>query len=366
MGTNVALAMPEPPDEPEIPKDEINLDVYKPKFELIKKKSDGLTITNDEEEEAALTFIAECKTSFNNMEEERKGKVKDHNDYVGRVNKAYKTYTDFYELCWKAADKLRSAYVTKKQERIAEANRKAIADAEQKRRDEEAKAEAARQEAERLRQEAERIAAEEVEREYQAEMARLAIEQKKKDEVQAIIDAKRAGDEAAALVAQNALNATKAEEEAQAMRDESARLAAIEEKARLEKAAIKQDAKGDMAESKATMVSPMIQGGQSATASRSLENGASVGGRKTKRWVFTNGLPETSTPCRNDPRFKDIGDEFFEFNPTIMNRMVKAGVKPAGVTVIEDILTTVRKAWSTLNPISVNGTGRNALRRTDR
>lgn len=246
-------------------------------------------IANDADEMAALVYIAQRKRDYTEMEEIRDRLVRPYNTIVKAINKAFKRYTDQYDADWRLKDQARSLYVTKKQQAIDAANRKAIADAEEARRIEEAKAETARQEAERLRLEAERIYREEVEREYQAEMARLAAENKKKAEAQAILDAQRAGDERAARIAEAALQATKDAEEKRLRQDEAARLAAMAEQDRVEKAAIKQDAKADIAESKATMVAPTIQVNDSV-GSRTLVDGSKVGTREVDEWYFSNGL----------------------------------------------------------------------------
>lgn len=134
MKTNLSLAMPN--DE--------ETSTYQAEVARLEAKSKTLTITDDASEEAALFFISECKSAHSHLEEERKRRVKPLNDQVKEINEGFKPFTEILDRLWRAADRLRSDYLRKKQEAIEAANRKAIADAEQARLEQERKAEDAR------------------------------------------------------------------------------------------------------------------------------------------------------------------------------------------------------------------------------
>jgi hypothetical protein len=140
MKSNLATVLPDPDDQPST-----EIDHFKQDVERLEQRAKTLTITDDTSEEAALMFIAECKGSYNRMEEERTKKVKPLNDQVKEINAAFKPFTEILDRLWRATDQERSTYLRKKQEAIDAANRKAIADAEQARLAEEQKAAAARQ-----------------------------------------------------------------------------------------------------------------------------------------------------------------------------------------------------------------------------
>jgi hypothetical protein len=325
-----------------------DLEPYKEEVAKLEERAKALTVTDDLSEEVATLFINECKRSYTNMEAKRDEKVRPLNTEVKAINDAFRPYTTVLDRLWRATDQIKGAYVTKKQQAIDAANRKAIADAAEARRLEEAKAEAARQEADRLRKEAERIAKEEVEREYQAEMARLAAEQKVKDDQQAVLDAKRKGDEAAAEAAQKVVDDAKRFEETRARKAEEERLAAVAEQDRLAKAAIKQDAKVDIAESKATMVAPTIQTNDSV-GTRTLTDGSKVGTREVDEWYFTNGLPIHTDPQKkkyadyyaDDPRLPNgIPDRYWLLDLAKLGKDVKNGVPIEGTMRTKRTATT--------------------------
>jgi hypothetical protein len=318
------------------------IQAYKQEVDALERQATALVVHDEASEEAALVFIAGCKTTENKLEEARKEKVQKPNEYVKTVNAAFKPFSEILERLRKATDQQRNLYLRKRQEAIDAANRKAIAEAEALKREQERKAEEARQEAERLRKEAEKLEEERIAREVQEEMDRLEIEARKQREARAAADALRAGDIEAAKKAEADLEATRREEARQAFDSDQKRKVEAFEKARLEKAAVKQDMKAETADSKAMLTTPELVSGMTK-GTRELVSGSSVGTRKKKRWVFSNGLPVDTKFYRNDPRFKNIGDECFEFNPTVVNRLVNAGVTPSGVTVFEESLTTVRK-----------------------
>lgn len=332
---------------PEVEQDlEQDLEPFKQKVAVIEKKAKSLSVTDDLSEAVALEFINGAKCLYGDMEEKRDKRVRPLNTEVKKINDAYRPYTNVLDQLWRATDQIRSQYVTKKQQAIEAANRRAIADAEQKKREEEAKAEAARQEAERLRLEAERLEKEENDRLLQAEMDRLATEERKKAEFQAIIDAQRAGDEAKAIVAHEALEATKTQEERRAIQNEAARLAAVAEQKKLEQQAIKQDAKADIAESKATMVAPTIQVNDSV-GSRVLLDGSKVGTREVDDWYFATGLAVHTDPQKkkyaeyyaDDTRLPNgIPDRYWLLDLAKLGKDVKNGVP------IEGCVKTTRSA----------------------
>lgn len=282
---------------PDAVKEQIDQDLepYKQEIALLEEQAKSLTVTDDLSEAVALEFISGAKRLYGDMEEKRDTRVRPLNDEVKRINQAYKPYTSVLDRLWRATDQARSMYLTKKQMAIEAANRKAIAEAAELKRQEEAKAEAARQEVERLRREAERLEREELDRQLQAEMDRLAAEQKIKDDEAAMLEAKRRGDEAAARAAQQIVDDAKREEEERLKQAEAARLAAIEEQARLQRAAIKQGAKADIAESKSTMIAPTIQVNESV-GSRTLLDGSKVGTREVDDWYFESGIPIHTDP----------------------------------------------------------------------
>ena len=139
------------------------------------------TITNDAEAMVAEVFVAQRKRDYKELEEIRDRLVRPYNSIVKQINKAFKAETDVADEDWRLRDQDLSTYRVEKQAAIDAANRKAIADAKELRRQEEAKAEAARQEVERLRLEAERIEREENDRLLQAEMDKLAAEEPTKN-----------------------------------------------------------------------------------------------------------------------------------------------------------------------------------------
>lgn len=269
---------------------EQDLDVYRQEVDALEQKAASLLVVDDASEEAALLFIAECKRAHAKLEEERDKKVRPLNAEVKAINDGFRPYTTVLDRLWRATDQIRSQYVTKKQQAIEAANRKAIAEAAEAKRIEEAKAEAARQEVQRLKDEAERLEREENDRLLQVEMDRLAAEQKIRDEHEALVRAKQDGDARAAREAQETIDRAKLMEEERLRKAENDRLAAVAEQEKRDKAIIKQEAKADIAESKATMVTPTIQVNDSV-GSRTLVDGSKVGTREVDDWYFSTGLP---------------------------------------------------------------------------
>lgn len=312
---------------------------YKQEVEALERKAGALQIVDDASEEAAQIFIAECKRAHAKLEEERDKKVRPLNEDVKAINDGFRPYTTILDRLWRATDQVRSGYVTKKQQAIEAANRKAIADAQEAKRLEEAKAEAARQESERLRLEAERLEQAELDRLYQVEMDRLAAEQKIKDEQEQLARAKRDGDARAAREAQDAIDRAKIEEEERVRKAENDRLAAIAEQHKLEKQAIKQDAKADISESKATMIAPTIQVNDSM-GSRVLSDGSKVGTRKVVDWHFTNGMPKDKDYYQDDERLQSIPKRYWLLDTTKLGKDVKNGVPIDGTMRTEGSATT--------------------------
>lgn len=285
-------------------------------------------ITNTETEAQALIFITECKAAGKRLDEIRTKKVEPHLTEQRRINGLYNPVIEAFERLWRGVDAKVSAYKKRRDAEIAEANRLAIAKAEQERAERERKEREAREEAERLRREAERLAKEEADREFQAEMERLALEQKAKDEAAAAEAARKAGKIAEARAAEQRAAEAKAEEERQVRYAEAARQAAEAERARLEKAAIKQDAKADIAATAATMVSPVIQ--VAAPKTIELQTGAKATGKKQDIWLFANGMPIDGEYYGDDPRIKDIPLRYLKLDVKKLGKDVMNGVPIAG------------------------------------
>lgn len=297
----------------------------------LEEQAKTIQVHDDVTEEVSLIFIDGCKRTHADIEAYRDGKVRPHNTYVKKVNGGVNPFKDVLTRLINATGELRSQYLIRKQAAIEEANRRAIAEAEQARLEKERKEKEAREEAERLRKEAERLEKEAADRELQEEMDRLALEQKAKDEAAAAEVARKAGDVAAANAAEQRANQAKAEEEERARKAEEERKASEAERARLEKAAIKQDAKADIAAVASTMIAPVITVNTS-TAARTLANGARVGTRDADEPYFTNGMPVYADPIkkkyetyrRNDPRLpKDIDDSLWIFDTARAVRILR-------------------------------------------
>jgi hypothetical protein len=321
---------------------EREIDAYRQEVETLERQAASLLVTDDASEEAALLFIAECKRAYAKLEERRDSKVRPLNAEVKAINEGFRPYTTVLDRLWRTTDQIRGRYVTQKQQAIEAANRRAIADAAELRRQEEAKADAARQEAERLRLDAERLVEEENNRLLQVEMDRLAAEQNIKDEEEALARAKREGDARAAREAQEAIDQANLEEEERLRKAELDRLAAIEEQNKLEKKAIKLDAKADIAESHATMIAPTIQVDESA-GSRTLMDGSQVGTRKAVDWLFENGMPKDGDYYADDPRLLGIPARYFILDTAKLGKDVKNGVPVPGTIRTVGSATTARR-----------------------
>ena len=325
-----------------VPIAEDEMQAYQQEVNILERQAQALVVHDEASEDAALVFIAGCKATENKLEDARKEKVKEPNEYVKSVNAAFKPFTEILERLRVATDQQRNLYLKKRQEAIEAANRKAIAEADAAKRAQERKAEEARQEAERLRKEAEKLEEERIAREVQEEMDRLEIESRKEREMQAIIDAQRSGDEAKALVARDALEAAKAQEEQQALQSEQARQAEADEKARLEKAAFRQDLKAETADSKAMLTTAELVSGDTRGV-RQLDNGAKVGTRKTTSWAFTNGMAIEGEYYQDDPRVQGIPARYFKLDLSKLGKDVKNGVPATGTIKLDGFATTTRK-----------------------
>jgi len=318
---------------------EREIDAYRQEVETLERQAASLLVTDDASEEAALLFIAECKRAYAKLEERRDSKVRPLNAEVKAINEGFRPYTTVLDRLWRTTDQIRGRYVTQKQQAIEAANRRAIADAAEAKRREEARAEAARQEAERLRLDAERLEQEENDRLLKVEMDRLAAEKKIRDEEEALVRAKQRGDAEAVRAAQEMLAETRVREEARFEQAEEDRLAVLAEQNKLEKAAIKLDAKADIAESKASMVAPTIQVNDSV-GSRTLLDGSKVGTRKVVDWYFENGMPKDGDYYHDDPRVSSIPSRYFLLDTAKMAKDVKNGVPVLGVKRTEGSTTT--------------------------
>lgn len=315
---------------------------YKQEVDALERQATALVVHDEASEEAALVFIAGCKTTENKLEEARKEKVQKPNEYVNTVNAAFKPFSEILERLRKATDQQRNLYLRKRQEAIDAANRKAIADAEALKREQERKAEEARQEAERLRREAEKLEEERIAREVQEEMDRLEIEARKQREARAAADALRAGDIEAAKKAEADLEATRQEEARQAFESDQKRKVEADEKARLEKAAVKQDMKAETADSKAMLTTPELVSGDTKGV-RQLEGGAKVGTRKTTSWAFTNGMSIEGDYYMDDARVQEIPARYFKLDLSKLGKDVKNGNPIPGTIKLDGFATTTRK-----------------------
>lgn len=324
--------------------EQIGVTKFQQDVERLTREAEAIQVYDEASEEAATMFITGCQTLKNDMEEARDAIVRPHNDYVRAVNAAFKPFTDILERLKKATDTIKSDYLAEKQRQIEEANRKAIAKAEQEKRELEEKARKEREEAERLRLEAERIEQERLEREFQEEMKRLELERTAKEQAEAAEAARQAGDAEAEQEAIRRQEAAKAEEAERARKAEADRIAAEQEKARLEKEAAKQDVKADTHESRAMTTAPEIQSSESlAKGTRTLLNGTKANIRKTFDWLFTNGLPKVDGYYRDDPRFQGIPDRYFVLDLSKLGKDAKNGVPIDGVKRIEQLATVTRK-----------------------
>lgn len=310
-------------------------------------------ITNDAEEMVSVVVVAQRKRDYKELEEIRDRLVRPYNTIVNQINAAFKPETEKADIDWRLRDQDLSIYRAAKQAAIDAANRKAIADAEEARRAKEAKEEAARQEAKRLRDEQERLEQDENNRILQAEMDRQAAEKKIRDDAQAVIDAKERGDEAAARAAQDELDMRKRAEEERLQKAEGDRLAAVAEQAKLEKAAIKQDAKADIAATEATMIAPTIQVNDSL-GKKTLSDGSSVGTRQVQDWRFDNGAPIYVDPLTRKKQVEYYADDVKMAGIEIpkgcllvdlskLGTIVKAGVPIKGCTRFTRSATTADK-----------------------
>jgi hypothetical protein len=310
-------------------------------------------ITNDAQEMVNVVVVAQRKRDYKELEEIRDRLVRPYNTIVKQINAAFKVETEKADTDWRLRDQDLSAYRTAKQAAIDAANRKAIADAEEARRAKEAKEEAARQEAKRLRDEQERLEQEEINRQFQEEMDKLAAAKKIKDDEEALARAKREGDARAAREAQEMLDRAKKLEDERAQKAENDRLSSIAEQARLEKAAIKQDAKADIAASEATMIAPTIQVNDSL-GKKTLSDGSSVGTRQVEDWRFDNGLQIYSDPLTrkkyadlyaDDPRLAnvEIPKSCLLVDLSKLGKIVKSGMPVKGCTKFMRSATTADK-----------------------
>jgi hypothetical protein len=315
-------------------------DVGQQELTTMEAKANTLEIDSDANASSAMMFIADCKAMAKRRESQREELVRPHLNEQRRINDLYKPVISAFESLAARVDAKLSTYRRKKQLAIEEANRKAIAEVDAIRREQERKAEAARQEAERLKREALRLEEERIEREIAAEMAKADAARKEAEAKAAIEAARQAQDKEQEEVALRAQAQAKAEETSRLMRAEAERILAEEEQKRLEKAAAKLEVKADHAEARAMTVAPVIQSAFPKTMD--LGTGEKVTSRKIVDWCFANGVPKDTVFYRDDPRFKNIPDSFFRFDPSLMTRQVKAGVKPEGVTVTDATRSVVR------------------------
>lgn len=345
--------------EPEIVQ---QLATYRQQVVRLQDESKAIQIVDEAGEGAALIFITGVKQIEKDLENYRDGLVRPHNGYVKTVNKSVKEIAGLADALVSAMDARRSEFLLEKERRIAAANRLAAAEAERIRLEKEAKEKALREEAERLQKEAERLERERIEREIKAEMEKAEAERKRK-EAEAAIEAARLkaiADKAAAEqavfegnrkeaeklkrqaeesqraeeLARTLANQVQADGEAWLRLEEAKKQASVAEQARLEKAAIKAEAKADIVAEQAATVAPTIQFNDSM-GTRVLDNGAKVGTRLHVDWMFARGLSKDESYYRDDPRVKDLPDSLFKLDQSLIGRQVRAGASIPGVTAIK-------------------------------
>ena len=325
------------------PLEETELSVYQGEVNILTEQAKTLLTVDDASEGAATLFIAGCKKLQADMDDDRKKRVAEMNKEVKAINESYHPFDEVLDKLWRVTDAAKSVFLVKKARAIEEANRKAIADAEQKKREKELKEKQERDEAERLRLEADRLVREETHRQFEAEMERKRVEEQRQADLKAVEDAAKAGDAQAELEARERANAAALAEQERLLKDEMDRLAAQEEQARLEKQAARHEVKADMAQSQALTVAPQLHDAESATATRTLSNGTKVGARREVKWAFENGLAIDGDFYQDDPRLQDIPPRYFLLDTKKLGKDVKNGVPVPGCIRIEGMATTLRK-----------------------
>mgnify|MGYP001557853537 FL=1 len=325
-----------------VPIEEGELQTYQQEVEALERQATALVVHDSVSEEAALVFIAGCKTTENKLENLRKSKVDEPTKFVRETNAAFKPFMDILARLRVATDQQRNLYITKRKAEIDAANRKAIAEAEAARREQERKAEEARQEVERLRKEAEKLEEERIAREVQEEMDRLELEARKRRDAQAAREALQSGDLEVVRMVAAAVEATQQKEAQQLRESEEQRKAAADEMARLEKATVKQEMKAETADSKAMLTTPELISGDTKGV-RQLESGAKVGTRKTTSWAFTNGMSIEGDYYTDDARTSGIPARYWKLDLSKLGKDVKNGVPVDGTIKLDGFATTTRR-----------------------
>ena len=167
---------------------------------------------------------------------------------------------------------------------------------------------------------------------YRAKKARELQEQQQK----AIEDKRRQEAEAQAEAAKQREKAEKLEREAA---EKKRALSAAEQKKLDDQRVLAQAAQEKAAEVAAAPVEVVVPQAKTTT----LGDGTQVTSRAKKGWVFKNGLPKDTVFYRDDPRFKDVSDSFFKFDPTKMNLQAKIGAAE-GVLIVDEAVTAIRQA----------------------
>ena len=134
-------------------------------------------------------------------------------------------------------------------------------------------------------------------------------------------------------------NRKRAEEEAKARtareEAEAARAAGNEKKAE------KLETKADNAEMRAAMTAPQVLP-TVTQQTRQLGDGRSISTKDVKDWTYTNGTPRGGRYTREDVQTREIPDAFFVLDEAAIGKIIRAGGKVPGVTMVLRTSTSVR------------------------
>lgn len=105
--------------------------------------------------------------------------------------------------------------------------------------------------------------------------------------------------------------------------------------------ALKHESKAEKAELAAETVAPVVIEQQAKTAV--FDDGSKVTVKTVKDWTYSNGLSKDGDYHMDDQRFKELPAEFWQPDEAKIGRMVRAGAKIPGITVVEKASTMTRK-----------------------
>lgn len=253
-------------------------------------ESRKLAVVTSENEEAALLFLVKVKSSIKSLEHEKETKCGPMLAALETARQPYLKAIKAFEVLKKAVEDALTKYRTAVELARQAEQRRAIEDHNRKMREAEEKAqkerdalEAARKERERLELEANREASFSVKKEAEKKLR-----------------------EAEALEQRAEMKVEKAE------------------------AAVQSVAPPTVVEQVQKTVTAM--------------DGSKTTFKRTMGWVFANGVDKETTFYRDDPRFKDLDDRHFKFDPTTMNKRVKAGDRTIpGVVLVPETGTMTRQ-----------------------